>query len=95
MERSVAAEGAEAVEGTQKGILADVLRVLGAHDSRRDAHDDVAMALDELLEGAQISLGREAHELRVSRHRRIGGLVRAHDWPDGRGSVRVTPIRTP
>ena len=89
------AKGAEAVEGTQEGILADVLGVLGAHDTRGDPHDDVAMALDELLEGAQIPLGRETHELRVSRHGRIGGLVRAHDRPDGGGNVWVTPIRTP
>ena len=34
-------------------------------DPRGDAHDDVAMALDELLERAQIPLGREPHELRV------------------------------
>ena len=94
VERRVAAKGAEAVEGAQEGILADVLGVLGAHDPRGDPHDDVAMALDELLEGAQIPLGRETHELRVARGR-IGGRVRAHDRPDGRGSVRVTPIRTP
>ena len=93
-EGGVAAEVPQPMEGPQEGVLAHVFGVLRPDDARRYANHDVAMELDELLEGAQISLRGETHESGVSGQRRIDGRVRAHDRPDGQGAVRVTPIRT-
>jgi len=51
------------VEGPQEGVLGDVLRhVLASHEARYDAENDVAVALDELLEGAEVAVARRAHQ---------------------------------
>src|SRR4051795_9869550 len=44
-ERGVGAVAAEAVEGAQEGVLADVLGLFAPGDPRRDANDHVAVAL--------------------------------------------------
>lgn len=48
--RRVPSEPLQSVEGSQEGVLADVLGLVVAHDPGGDAHDDVPMALDEPLE---------------------------------------------
>ena len=72
VERSVAADGAEAVEGTQKGILADVLGVLGCpRFARRRAR--------RRRDGARRAARRRAEPLVVRRtscaYRATGGSV--------------------
>ena len=54
-ERGVPAEAREAVERAQERVLADVLGVVASRDPSGDAEHDVAMALDERLEGAQVT----------------------------------------
>ena len=43
------------MEGAQERVLADVLGLVVADDSRGNAHDDVPMALDEPLEGGEVA----------------------------------------
>ena len=64
--RVTAAEVGEAVEGAQERVLADVLGLVGADDPRRHAHDDGAVAVDELLEGAQLPARRARDELGIA-----------------------------
>jgi hypothetical protein len=45
----------QAVERAQERILADVLSLLGADDPRRHPHDHGPVAIDELLESAQLT----------------------------------------
>ena len=94
-EGGVAAEVREAMEGAQEGVLAHVLGILAAHHAGSDPHDDLAVALDELLERAQVARGRPLDERRILLGCRCGGLIRAHDRLDGQDGVRVTPIDTP
>jgi len=44
------------VKGAQEGILADVLRSVGAHDAGGHPEDDVAMALHQGLERLQVTV---------------------------------------
>jgi hypothetical protein len=53
------------VEGAQERVLAHVLGLVVADDARRDAHDDIAMALDEPLECAEVAARYSSDEERV------------------------------
>jgi hypothetical protein len=72
-EGGVRAEALEAVEGAQEGVLADVLGVGAAGDPARDPEHDVAVALDEGLEGAQIAAQGGLHVGVVVLRRGAGG----------------------
>ena len=53
----------EPMEGPQEGVLGEVLGLLVAgHQPCHHAEHDIAMALDELLEGVQVAAERGAHE---------------------------------
>ena len=49
------------VEGAQERVLADVLGLVAARDPRGDAHDHVAVALDERLERTQVPAQGRLH----------------------------------
>ena len=94
-ERGVAAKVLEPVEGAQEGVLTDVLRLVGPDDPGGDPDHDRAVAVDELLERAQLAARGAPDELGVLwLQRRGGGLIPAHDPVDGRSGLRVTSILT-
>ena len=64
-ERRVAAEVLEPVEGAQERVLADVLGLVGADDPGGDPDDDRPVAVDELLERAQLAARGAPDELGV------------------------------
>ena len=66
-ERRIAAPAREAVVGAQERVLRHVLGVVLADDPGRDAEHDVAMALDEPLEGPQIARECRPHQVVVRR----------------------------
>jgi hypothetical protein len=60
-ERGIGAVAAQAVERAQERVLADVLGLLAPGDPRRDADDDVAVALHERFEGTQVAAQGRLH----------------------------------
>jgi hypothetical protein len=60
--RRLAAPAREPVVGAQERVLGDVLGVVVAGDARGDTQHDVAVALDQSLEGLEIAGERRAYE---------------------------------
>src|SRR3954469_8825580 len=77
-ERGVGTEARQAVERAQERVLADVLGLLAPDDARRDADDDVAVALDERLERTQIAPQGRLHVAVVGVRRHAGRYVAGH-----------------